>query len=212
LDSSGSYDVASLNNAAVDLLNNPRFQNRNWTLTPPGFEPIYPFDLKITGKDIAIMRSAHFDASQPDLPIWKVPKTTLLAYGAQGMEYEPETIGRATGIWNPVIDVTERKRLLEEDLRNERDPTKQAALRGRISELEIGINNQNDRRVTARLFVERFGFGVGGGRNTEIQGDEQALCGKLDRDTPWPINFWLGAWDPDLLSAYMEGSLQIPYL
>jgi hypothetical protein len=28
---------------------------------------------------------------------------------------------------------------------------------------------------------------------------------------PWSIAFWLGGWDPDLLVAYMYGSLTILY-
>jgi hypothetical protein len=28
---------------------------------------------------------------------------------------------------------------------------------------------------------------------------------------PWTIAFWIGAWDPDVLCAYMQGALEIPY-
>jgi hypothetical protein len=29
-------------------------------------------------------------------------------------------------------------------------------------------------------------------------------------DLPWPVTFWLGAWDNDALSGYMKGCLQVP--
>ncbi len=29
-------------------------------------------------------------------------------------------------------------------------------------------------------------------------------------DLPWPVSFWVGAWDNDALSGYMKGCLQIP--
>jgi hypothetical protein len=127
------------------------------------------------------------------------------------MEYEPETVGRATGIWDSLLMATERKRLLQQDLLGEDDPVKRAALQGRISELDIGITNPNDRRIMARLFVERFGFPMRG-RDAEVRDSSKALLGVLNKQKDWAINFWLGAWDPDLLCAYMEGSLHIPYL
>jgi hypothetical protein len=47
-----------------------------------------------------------------------------------------------------------------------------------------------------------------------VTGDEEkALKGKLPREQkiPWQIGFWIGAWDPDALSAYVLGALDIPY-
>ena len=29
-------------------------------------------------------------------------------------------------------------------------------------------------------------------------------------DLPWPVSFWVGAWDNDALSGYMKGCLQVP--
>jgi hypothetical protein len=210
LDTSGAVDVPSLAGAKVELLGGPRLENRNWTLTLPGYEPIHPFDMSITGAGVRIRRSAPFDPLHPDQPIWQVPPETLRLYGAQGMEFEPETIGRATGVWDPLLVVTERKRLLEQDLAMTTDPVVRAALQGRIAELAIGVANPNDRRVRARLFVERFGFQMLG-LDTKIEGDPKLFLGALDPKAPWRISFWLGSWDPDLLCAYMEGSLPIPY-
>jgi hypothetical protein len=27
----------------------------------------------------------------------------------------------------------------------------------------------------------------------------------------WQVYFWIGAWDPDVMCAFMQGSLEIPY-
>ncbi len=32
----------------------------------------------------------------------------------------------------------------------------------------------------------------------------------IAEDLPWPVSFWLGAWDNDALSGYMKGCLQVP--
>jgi hypothetical protein len=215
LEEGRTVDVPSLAKAKVELLGEPRLENRNWTLTLPGYEPIYPFDLSITGKGVRIRRSAPFYPDKPeDPPIWKVPQDKLLEFGARGIEFEPETIGRATGIWDPVLLVRERHRLLKEDLAKTKNPTAKTALKGRIAELEIALKSVSagkpDRRIRARSYVERFAFPIGGG-GAEIAGDPEKFRGALDSTKPWPVSFWLGAWDPDLLCAYMEGSLQIPY-
>ena len=215
IDNGSTVNIPALAGAKVSLLGKPRLENRNWTLTLPGYEPIHPFNLSITNASIKIRRSAPFDPKNPNLPVWKVPRDKLLAHGANGMEAEPETIGRATGIWDPLLLVTQRKRLLELDLAAETDPVARAALRGRIAELTIGITNtqppaKGDRRVTARNFIERFGFTMEGVK-PKIEDRGNALQGKLNPNAAWSINFWLGAWDPDLLCAFMEGSSRIPY-
>src|ERR1700761_3418410 len=43
----GETTLTALEGAAVDLKDEPKFENRNWTLTPAGFEPIVPFHLEI---------------------------------------------------------------------------------------------------------------------------------------------------------------------
>ena len=121
------------------------------------------------------------------------------------------TIGRATGMWDPVLLVAERKRLLEDDHETATDPMARAALQGRISELAIAVANPRDRRVMARLFVERFSFPMAG-LDADIQGGLGDLLGAPDAAKAWPVSFWLGSWDPDLLCTYLQGSLQIPYV
>jgi hypothetical protein len=211
--------IAALVGAEVDLLGDPKLENRNWTLTPAGYEPIVPFDLRIKAPALTIGRKAPLDVSDPTRPLWKQPSAVLQAQGANGVEYEPETIGKATGIWDSREVALERRALLQKDLdaakrKLPRDEAAIAILTGRIAELTIGIDNPSDRRVGARYYVERFGFGMLG--TVTITGDEvKVLGGKLIRgsDPPdaWGVRFWIGAWDPDLLSAYFVGALDAPY-
>jgi hypothetical protein len=41
----------------------------------------------------------------------------------------------------------------------------------------------------------------------QVQGDLGAV---IADDLPWPVTFWMGAWDNDALSGYMKGCLQVP--
>jgi hypothetical protein len=207
-------EVPALVGAAVDLLGDPVLENRNWTLTLPGFEPIVPFELQIRGSGVTIQRSAPLNPQDPDQPVWQVPDELLAAQGARGMEYEPATIGEATGIWDSLRVVTERLKALQQELEDLEhhggDPTAMVALEGRIAELEFAVANSTDRRVMVRYFVERFGFRMTGPASVHVDGGDP-LGGTLDTTAPWAVNFWLGAWDPDLLCLYMNGALEVPY-
>jgi hypothetical protein len=211
--------IEPLLGATVELLGAPKLENRNWTLTDAGFEPIVPFDLQIHSDTLTIRRRAPLDIDHPTRPLWKHAPAVLSAHAANGMELEPETIGKATGIWDSRQVAVERRAELQKDFEAARrktppDDAELAILAGRIAELTIGIDDPSDRRVAARYFVERFGFGMLG--ESEIVGDERAVLGGTltrgsDAAAAWGIRFWIGAWDPDVLSAYFVGALDAPY-
>jgi len=212
--------IEALDLATVDLLNAPKLENRNWTLTTAGYEPIVPFDFLIKGKGITLFRSAPLIAEDPEKPVWQISEDILQAYGAAGALYEPATIGNATGIWDSVKVAAERLQALQAE-RDQLEKKKRLTpdedvarviLEARIRELQYGIDNPQDRRIMARYFVERFNFQMNG--KAKVEGDQQkTLKGKIlyDDKNPWQIGFWIGAWDPDALSAYVTGALEIPY-
>ena len=216
VDGADQEPVPALVKGTVELLDQPRFENRNWTLTLPGFEPIYPFDLRIAAPGLEIRRSAPFDPTNPDMPLWEVPEPLLLSHGARGMEFEPQTVGEATGVWDQLGVAAQRLELLKADLAKEKDPVAASALRGRIAELTFAVDypaankNAQDRRTMAHSFVERFAFPMLG-TDVVITGSPKHFGGSLNPNAPWMVSFWLGGWDPDLLCAYLAGSLQIPY-
>jgi hypothetical protein len=37
------------------------------------------------------------------------------------------------------------------------------------------------------------------------------LGGKADTSQPWPVTFWCGGWDGDLLTGFLRGQLNIPF-
>lgn len=208
-------DLPALAGAAVNLLGAPMLENRNWTLTLPGFEPIVPFELQVAGAGVKIQRNAPLNPADPDQPVWQASEQQLAAQGAAGMAYEPATVGEATGIWDSLAVVIERLAALRQELAELEshggNPTAIAALQGRIAELEFAVANPSDRRVVARNFVERFGFPMTGAASVQVDSPDP-LRGTLDAETAWSVSFWLGAWDPDLLCLYMSGALEVPYL
>jgi hypothetical protein len=213
IDGEKTATLAALEGAVVNLLDEPKLENRNWTLTPAGFEPIVPFKLEIKkARGIRLFRSAPLDPDAPDKPLWEMPASTLQAQGAVGLAYEPVTVGNATGIWDSLRAAEDRLQKLTKDLQSGKPTAAQKViLKARIKELEIGIANaKSDRRINARYAVERFNFAMKG-KDAAVKGDKKTLGGVIDTTTPWQIGFWIGGWDPDALSAYISGALKIPY-
>ena len=205
--------VEELNGALVNLIGPARLENRNWTLTPAGFEPIIPFDLLIQGQGLTLRRSAPLDPNEPELPVWRTPERLLLEYGAVGVLYEPATIGEATGIWDSHQIVLDRISALKEDrLHTPSDTPEAVILDARLKQLAIGAADASDRRLSARYYVERFNFPMLG--KVDIQGNPGSILNgwSPNSQAAWSIGFWIGAWDPDALSAYIKGALDIPLI
>ena len=68
----GSACHPALVGAAVDLLDGPVLENRQWTIALPGYEPIVPFHLQVSCPALTIRRDIPLDPNHPDLPVWEV--------------------------------------------------------------------------------------------------------------------------------------------
>lgn len=192
------------------LHGSPKFENRSWLLTPPGWEPIVPFDLAIepTPGSPVLRRSAPLDPDNPTRPVWQQPLERLLAQGAKDINQERETVGAATGIWDAIVPLEQRVKTLEALRAEERDSVRRHCLESRLRELRFALRNDRDRRVMVRYFVERFNVVMkGADALVPASGDLAAL----DPAADWLADFWLGAFDFDLLAAFFSGSLQVPF-
>lgn len=212
--------IPELEGATFDLLDEPVLENRNWALTLPGYEPITPFHIRIesSSPSLVIDRNVPLDPDKPDLPAWKLDEDVLVEKGARGLALEPETVGRATGLWDFLQAAVDRRAALEKDLKalekktKKKHEAKRAILRGRIAELTYAIEHPKDRRLLVRAVIERFGFPLTGSA-ASVDDPDGVLGGTLatSASATWRIDFWMGAWDADALSCFVEGALSIPY-
>jgi hypothetical protein len=224
-------DLPGLVGAKMDWEDGPKLENRNLILTVAGMEPINPFNMRIKNDKIDIYRTVPINPADPAQPVYKASSENLGRMAAYGMYPEPDTVRRATGLWDPYRRVLERIELLKKDKDIvEKEPMSQdkeerlAVINGRLNQLYIGRDDPSNRRVANSVMVERFSFGMDGGA-CKIAGDQAGvLGGKLDaapfgpkgpdgQPSPsgWHISFWIGAWDADLLCAWFQGTLLAPY-
>lgn len=192
--------------ARVDLLGQPRFENRNFVLTVAGREPIVPFHIQIScGADV-LARSTVIWPEHPEAPVHAVPERRLEAFGARGFRTDAERVLQSTQIGDLIASRQERRRRLVADRAGELDPLRQAAASKRIYELDIAIADPANERNVNLTAVEDFRFELHG--QATVGGEAAAIGARTD--VPWSTSFWMGGWDCDILSGYMKGSLRVP--
>lgn len=181
----------ALTGARVDLLESPCFEGRNGIVAEDGLEPIVPFVLEVARERFRLERQ-HADTEQ-------FPFDELKAAGVQpGLS----AVAEETGVYDLAAVWRERRGVLERDLAATTDPIEQAALRKRIAVLSnAGL---------ARFFGVRmlYGFGLRGAAS--VADPDGWLPAAPDSGQPWPVDFWLGAWDADAFQGYMRGALGVP--
>lgn len=206
LDDGTRAAMPELVGAEVRLLDEPRLENRNWALTPPGKEPIVPFKLEFrkNGKRV-LYREAPL-MGDPDEPFWQKPLDILLEQAADGIYSDPALIATSTGIADPIEKFRRRQKYLAGAIGRQRDPVKRQCLESRKIEVDAALDKP-DRRIFTHNSIERFFF--------EIRGTMETAPGALSAlnpNVPWNINFWIGSWDCDLLGAFFSGKLKAPFL
>ena len=64
-------------------------------------------------------------------------------------------------------------------------------------------------RVISKLGTKvDWSFNINGKNDNIVEGQ---FPGEIDKEQVWPVQFWFGGWDGDLLVGYMRGSLSMPF-
>ena len=205
----------------------PKFEARNYVLTVPGSNPIYPFHIQIAQHRprVILRRKAILDPKHPDRELHLIPQDILRPFGAVSTVPRSANVMAATGIHDFLGFRRQRRADLTVDLtseldkpRGQQDENTVAGLRKRIAELRrddlTALDpagqpipyGRNDRRVVTLGLCQTRNFALTG--EPTVEGEEH-LGGSVTSEE-WPIHFWFGGWDCDTLTAYMKGTLVLP--
>jgi len=199
--------------AAVNLLEGPRFEERNGILAKPGEAPIDPFKIEIAGNGVVLRREDVWDPRRPGWKIFEVPPDMLRRRQPVGsgrpFEMASPEVADATGIADFPGYFRERRAVLEKELEGTLEPVAKIALRKRIAEIDQGGWLRHFRLG----FRIEYSFEING--RPEVIDEQRLLDGKVLTSLywlpRWPIRFWMGGFDSDTLCAYLKGTLDVPF-
>ncbi len=180
---------------------------------------VNPFELAIRGETVSIFAKDYLNPADPEQKIWKIEDPALYARRLP-TAFSPSStqvmsILRVFDQFSYFRDrrryLSERIEILEKELAVSGCPNpeelraKIQAMKSRIYQLEFW----GDRVNSKMAFQLTYSHNINGPQT--IEGLEN-LGGKADTGHPWPVTYWFGGWDGDLLTGYMAGTLGIPFL
>ena len=194
--------------ASVHLLDEAKFESRNYVVRDGSMGPIDPFHLQISGKEVILRREDILYPADPNLKLHHIPPSFLARRGSlMPMMVDRVRIADATGITDPIAYRKKRRELLQADLQQTDNPIMQAALEKRIREL--GITDPRKLQVITLSYYNDYRFDING--PADIIDPHNRLRDDVDTSQDWPLAFWMGGWDSDALCAYVRGMLTIPF-
>jgi hypothetical protein len=179
---------------------------------------VNPFELAIRGEKTSIFAADYLNPADPEQKIWKIEDPALYVRRLP-TAFSPSStqVMSILRVFDQFSYFRDRRRYLAERIEAlERelvpgcpDPeeirAKIQAMKTRIYQIEFWGD-----RVSNKLgFQLTYSHNINGPQR--ILGLEN-LGGEVDTDHPWPITYWFGGWDGDLLTGYMAGTLGIPFL
>lgn len=183
--------------ARVNLLNGPKFEGRNGVIADDGLEPVYPFVLEVTKGRFSLVRAIN-----PQDPGYPYPELY-----AAGVEDASEDVREATGITDLMALWSERANTLRENLKKLGEPERTGTAE-RVAFLENQIATPGG--GAARFFGARMRYAYELGSQLELHDPDHWLGGEEVADpAPWPVHFWFGGWDADVLCGFARGTATI---
>jgi|ERR1043166_4839731 hypothetical protein len=177
----------------VELLDAAKFEGQNGRIASSAHEPIVPFHVRISSGNLRLEGRDPMDLNDA---------AEIARRGPNSFSPNSPDVLKATGINNPKMYRQKRKVLVQVDRAKETDPTRQAALDGRLAQLAM-----NGIQRGSLGFKVTYDFELRGPNS--INDPQKALGGAPPAEAVWRIQFWMGGWDADALCGFVNGSLSI---
>ena len=190
-------DEHPLQGASVELVEEPRFEGRNGVIADDGFEPIWPFALRVTQGPFALARRVV--PADPDHP--------FEGLFAGGVERAPAEIREATGIGDLATVGADRVSRLQQDIESALEPER-TAIQERLEFLEANLAAPTG--GATRFFGARLRYSYELASTPVVHDLDGWLATSIDSASPWRVEFWMGGWDADVLCGFIRGQLRLP--
>lgn len=177
---------------------------------------VNPFELEIKSDQVTIEATDHLNPAAPAQQIWQIEDPSTYSRRLPTAFTAQSTAAMAAiRVFDGYSYFRDRRRFLQQRIAALEDRRKAGeksaeldaqieAMRTRIYQLEFW----GDRVISKLGFQLTYSFNINGPQR--IAGAEH-LGGDVDCKQPWPVTFWFGSWDGDLLIGYMQGTLGIPF-
>ena len=199
--------------AQVNLLGNPKFYQRNQIVnTEPLATIIEPFHLQFSGNDIEIDRVDLLDEVHPEYTYADIfLNPTLLNRRLNTFMIQSTVVAEATGIMNYEAYRVQRAKDLEELKKKTKDPVQQAGLQKRINSIHKDATHTGIMLAGTQFLglIGQYKFDMNG--PAKVSDPCNGIGGDIGFSQPWPLSFWMGAYDVDTMFGYMKGTLSIPF-
>jgi hypothetical protein len=179
---------------------------------------VNPFELAIRKDGIAFEAKDWLDPSDPERKIWQIEDPTTYARRLPSFLAGSTTAQAAIRVFDWNAYFADRVKFLRQRI-VELEEEKAGKTGAEAEEIETRIQGMKSRIFMIDFWGDRFhtklGFQVTYSFNIngpqKVRDPENLLGGKVAEGQPWPVSFWMGSWDGDLLVGYMQGSLSVPF-
>jgi hypothetical protein len=187
---------------------------------------VNPFEMAIRKKatdgktDRLVIRTVdHLYPADPERKIWQIQdpdvyarrlptfqsgSTTAMA-AVRAFDGYTYFANRMKFLRQRIAELEQKKQVVRSEEERARIEAKIQGLRTRIHYMEFW----GSRFETKLAFQVTYGFNVNGPQS--VEDPEGLLGGTVDCANSWPVTFWFGSWDGDLLIGFMQGSLSVPF-
>ncbi|HYP27305.1 MAG TPA: hypothetical protein VE262_11355 [Blastocatellia bacterium] len=179
--------------------------------------PIDPFIIDIRNPDHPDQHIQRKDVLSRDIPLWKLPPDVYQDRLGVPPAAEPSLeVMEAIGVYDFFEYFNDRAKDIEGLLKNVEQEAAETGMDKRALEemykTRLYVIEFFGQRIRSRLGMQRiWNFHIEGSKGL-VEGIEAGENGRrLDLEAPWPVTFWFGGYDGDLMIGYMRGALQVPF-
>jgi hypothetical protein len=182
---------------------------------------VNPFELAIRqGDQIVFQAKDYLNPAAPDQKIWEIEDPETYARRLPTAFTSSSTPAQAAiRVFDGYTYFRDRVKYLRQQIEKLKALKAQAKTEAEIAVLDGKIQGLltriyqlefwGGRFETKLAFQLTYAFNINGPQLVKDDGD--LLGGTVDCTQPWPVTFWFGSWDGDLLVGWMQGSLSVPF-